>query len=154
VYSRISLDNYWHSWKYRIISLSVTHLLIACVFLSEHRQHKPRVYNDLLSIPPNKVSNRLHNYARDILNKISVHTQRVLLNLFSCGAAPQRGPCLPIHEVSRPHIKTRVGTTPLDKWSACRRDLYLITQHPQQKNIHSLGRIRTRTPGEWPQPKP
>jgi hypothetical protein len=35
--------------------------------------------------------------------------------------------------------------TPLDEWSARRRDLYLTnTQHPQQTNIHASGGIRTR----------
>ena len=39
--------------------------------------------------------------------------------------------------------RTTAGRTPLDEWSARRRDLYLITQHSQQTNIHALGRIRT-----------
>jgi hypothetical protein len=38
-----------------------------------------------------------------------------------------------------------VGRTPLDEWSARRRDLYLTsTQHSQRTNIHALGGIRTR----------
>ena len=36
-----------------------------------------------------------------------------------------------------------VGKTPLDAWSARRRDLYLYTQHSQQTNIHTPGGIRT-----------
>jgi len=39
---------------------------------------------------------------------------------------------------------TTVGRTPLDEWSAHRRDLYLTpdsTQHPQQTNIHAPGGI-------------
>jgi hypothetical protein len=40
-----------------------------------------------------------------------------------------------------------VGRTPLDEWSACRRDLYLRnTQHSQQTNIHAPGGIQTRNP--------
>jgi hypothetical protein len=40
---------------------------------------------------------------------------------------------------------TAVGRTPLDEWSARRRDLYVTnTQHSQQTNIHALGGIRTR----------
>jgi hypothetical protein len=40
-----------------------------------------------------------------------------------------------------------VGRTPLDDWSARRRDLYLTnTQHSQQTNIHVPGGIRTRNP--------
>ena len=44
------------------------------------------------------------------------------------------------------HIQRRitVGRTPLDEWSARRRDLYLTTQHSQQTDIHAPGGIRTR----------
>ena len=42
-----------------------------------------------------------------------------------------------------------VGRTPLDEWSARRRDLYLTnTQHSQQTNIHAPGGIRTRNPSK------
>jgi hypothetical protein len=42
---------------------------------------------------------------------------------------------------------TIVGRTPLDEWSARRRDLYLTnTQHSQQTNIHAPGGIGTRNP--------
>jgi hypothetical protein len=42
---------------------------------------------------------------------------------------------------------TTVGRTPLDEWSARRRDLYLTdTQQSQQTNIHAPGGIRTRNP--------
>jgi hypothetical protein len=40
--------------------------------------------------------------------------------------------------------RTTVGRTPLDKWSARTRDLYMNTQHSQQTNIHALGGIRTQ----------
>ena len=42
--------------------------------------------------------------------------------------------------------RTTVGKTPLDEWSARRRDLYLTThntQHSQQTNIHAPDGIRT-----------
>jgi len=40
-----------------------------------------------------------------------------------------------IHEVSRSHTKRRttVGRTPLDKWSALRRDLYLSTHNTYKR---------------------
>ena len=42
---------------------------------------------------------------------------------------------------------TKVSRTPLDEWSARRRDLYpKNTQHSQQTNIHAPGGIRTRNP--------
>jgi len=43
--------------------------------------------------------------------------------------------------------RTTVGRTPLDEWSARRRDLYLTThtqtQHSKQTAIHDPGGIRT-----------
>ena len=39
--------------------------------------------------------------------------------------------------------RTTVGRTPLDEWSARRRDLFLTTQHSQQTNVHAPGWIRT-----------
>jgi hypothetical protein len=41
-----------------------------------------------------------------------------------------------------------VGRTPLDEGSARRRDLYLTTQHSQEKNIHAPGGIRTHDPSK------
>jgi hypothetical protein len=38
--------------------------------------------------------------------------------------------------------RTTVGRTPLDEWSARRRDLYLTT-HTTRKNVHAPGGIRT-----------
>ena len=40
--------------------------------------------------------------------------------------------------------RTTVGRTPLDEWSARRRNLYLTTHNTQQTNIHAPGGIRTR----------
>jgi hypothetical protein len=41
---------------------------------------------------------------------------------------------------------TSLGSTPLDEWSARRRDLYLTTHstHKRQTSIHTLGGIQTR----------
>ena len=43
-------------------------------------------------------------------------------------------------------LHTTVGTTPLDEWSARRRDLYLTTHNIH--NIHASGGIRTRSPSK------
>ena len=61
-------------------------------------------------------------------------------NLFFCGAATQRGSWPPYSWGFLDHRqrRTTVGTTPLDEWSARRRDLYLTTtQHSQQTKIHA-----------------
>jgi len=43
---------------------------------------------------------------------------------------------------------TTLGRTPLDEWSARRRDLYLIIHNTQERNIYAPNRIRTRNPSK------
>jgi hypothetical protein len=43
---------------------------------------------------------------------------------------------------------TAVGRTPLDEWSARRKDLYLTTYNTHKTDIHSPGGIRTRNPSK------
>ena len=45
--------------------------------------------------------------------------------------------------------RTTVGRTPLDEWSARRRDLYLTTHDSPQTNIHAPGGIRTHDLSRW-----
>ena len=83
----------------------------------------------------------------------------------SFGAAAQHG-LYPPHSLgfSRPHTRRNtVGKTPLDEWSARRRDLYLTTHNTQIKQIsmpssgirtHNLSRraaadLRLRPRGHW-----
>ena len=40
--------------------------------------------------------------------------------------------------------RTTEGRSPLDEWSACRWDLYLMTHNSQQTNIHASGGVRTQ----------
>jgi len=49
--------------------------------------------------------------------------------------------------------RTTVGRTPLDKWSARHRDLYLTTHndHNRQTSIHPVGIEHTVSAGERPQ---
>jgi hypothetical protein len=62
------------------------------------------------------------------------------------GSAAQRGLWFPRITRFLDHTQrlSTVGRTSLDEWSARRRDLYLITQHTQQTNIHASGGIRTK----------
>ena len=65
---------------------------------------------------------------------------------FFCGAATQRWSWFPHSWGFLDHTqrRTTVGRTPLDEWSARRRDhLPDNTQHSQQTNIHAPGGIRT-----------
>ena len=58
---------------------------------------------------------------------------------------PIPGLGLPLRDFSITLRHTTLGRTPLDEWSARRRDLYLYnTQHSQQTDIHVTGEIRTR----------
>ena len=71
---------------------------------------------------------------------------------FRHGAKALSGPRPPHYRGFTITLKhTTVGRTPLDEWSARRRDLYLTThstQHSQQTNIHASGGIRTRNPSK------
>jgi hypothetical protein len=52
-----------------------------------------------------------------------------------------------LHDHTQTH--TTIGRTPLDEWSARRRDFYLTTtQHSQERDIHAPGGIRTRNPSK------
>jgi hypothetical protein len=74
---------------------------------------------------------------------------------FFCGAATQH--------VSRPshswgfldhtQWRTTVSRTPLDEWSACRRDLYLTTHNTynRQTSMSLVGFKPTISADEWPQ---
>jgi hypothetical protein len=44
---------------------------------------------------------------------------------------------------------TTLGRTPLDEWSARRRDLYLRTHNTHKTDIHDPCGIRTRSPSKW-----
>jgi len=69
----------------------------------------------------------------------------LFIYFFFCGAATQSG-SWPPHSwgfLDHTQRRTTVGRSPLDEWSARRRDLYLITQHSHQTNIHNPGGIRT-----------
>ena len=73
--------------------------------------------------------------------------------LFSYGAcSPIAGYGLLILEVFRDHTQrhTTVGRTPLDEWSARRRDLYLTT-HNTQTSMPPAGFEPTISAGERPQ---
>jgi hypothetical protein len=69
------------------------------------------------------------------------------INIFSSVVQqPLVGQGLLIIEASGSHLGTTLGRTPLDEWSARRRDLYLTT-HSTQKDTHPWpSGIQTRNP--------
>ena len=74
---------------------------------------------------------------------------------FCCGAATQRGSWPSHFWVFLDHTQRRstVGRTPLDEWSARRRDLYLTTHntHTRQTSMPPVGFESTVSAGERPQ---
>jgi len=74
---------------------------------------------------------------------------KILLVCLFLAQQPPVGHGLLIHEVSRSHTTT-VGRTPLDEWSARRRDLYLTTDntHNNQTSIPPVGFEPTISAGE------
>ena len=73
-----------------------------------------------------------------------------LLSSFLSRATALEGQDLLIIEASRSHsVKhATLGRTPLDEWSAWRRDLYLTTHNTHKRHIHAPGGIRTRNPSK------
>jgi hypothetical protein len=70
------------------------------------------------------------------LNFRTLYTRLYLDILFVClfpAQQPSVGHGLLIHEVSRSQRRTTVGRTPLDEWSARRRDLYLTTHNTRNR---------------------
>ena len=54
--------------------------------------------------------------------------------------------------VAHTQRRATVGRTPLDEWSARRRDLCITRHHPQQTDVHAPMRFEpTISAGEWPQ---
>jgi hypothetical protein len=87
-------------------------------------------------------------FAKTIVNK-----QNINIYVFPVALRPNAGQDFLVLEVSWSHTQrlTTLGRTPLDEWSARRRDLFLTTNNSLEINIHVRGRIRTHNlSGERP----
>ena len=98
-------------------------------------------------------------------NKTWFTDVHLLRFFFCCGAATQRGSWPPLSRGFLDHTqrRTTVGRTPLDEWSARRRDLYLTTHNTHNRQIsmppvgfetHDLSRraaadLHLRPRGHW-----
>jgi hypothetical protein len=86
---------------------------------------------------------------------ITVMVIRKWLLFFAVAQRPNAGHGLLILEVFLDHtqLRTTVGRTPMDEWSACRRDLYLTAHntHNRQISTPSVGFEPTISTGELPQ---
>ena len=89
---------------------------------------------------------------KPIISNVLYH---LYIYIFSCGAATQRGSWPPHSWGILDHTQrcTTVGRTPLDEWSARRRDLYLTTHntHNRQTSKPPVGFEPTISAGERPQ---
>ena len=90
-----------------------------------------------------------------IVHPFNIKTERV-----SPPQQPPVGQGPLIHEVSRSQRRTTVGRTPLDEWSARRKDLYLTThnthnKHPcprwdsKPQSRRATADLRLRPRGHW-----
>jgi hypothetical protein len=99
--------------------------------------------------------------AQHILLWIEIFLQAISLKqfmiFFYLAQQPPVGHGLLFHEVSSSHKRrTTVGRTPLDEWSARRRDLYLTTHntHNRETSKSPAGFEHTISAGERPQITP
>ena len=83
------------------------------------------------------------------------HIDKHVSLFVSCGAEAQRGPWPPHFLRFLDHTQRRIifGRTPLDEWSARRRDLYLTTHdtHDRQTSMPPVGFEPTVSASERPQ---
>jgi len=73
------------------------------------------------------------------------------VHFFPRGSIAPSGPRPPPHCHNDSRSQSRQATfdsTPLDVWSARRRDLYLTTHNSQETDIHAPGKIRNRNPNK------
>ena len=100
-----------------------------------------------------ETSRRLRNKKKEYL-KVKLINLKLTVCLFLARQLPV-GQDLLIHEVSRSHTqqRTTVGRTPVDEWSARRRDLYLTTHntHNSQTSMPPVGFETAISAGELPQ---
>jgi len=83
------------------------------------------------------------------------NSSSVILYIYSFGASAHSGPWPSPFTRFLDHTqrRTTIGRTPLDEWSARRRDLYLTTHstHNRQTSMPSVGFEPTISAGERPQ---
>ena len=95
---------------------------------------------------------KLHKFLKFKLLKSQFHI--IIIIIIFCGAATQRE-SWPPHSwgfLDHTQRRTTVGRTPLDEWSARRRDLYLTTHntHNRQTSMPPVGVEPTISPGKRP----
>ena len=101
--------------------------------------------------------NRLQTIPSQFVSAHHVSIQKYIINVFLfvfCATAPQRARAS-LFTRFQDHTQRRitVGRTPLDEWSARRRDLYMTTHntHKRQISMPPVGFEPTISEGERPQ---
>jgi hypothetical protein len=90
---------------------------------------------------------RHHNYHNNKIAMVkgSLLRLKIIRNFFfTMAQQPLIGQGLLIIMITLRH--TTIGRTPLDEWSAGRRELYLTTHNTHKRHIHTTGGIRTHNP--------
>jgi hypothetical protein len=87
-----------------------------------------------------------------ILSVSSPTFRNIFFSWFGSSIGPRTPHCWDF-EITLNDTRTHTGRdtlsrTPLDEWSARRRDLYLTTQHSSETDIHAPGGIRTHNPSK------
>ena len=86
--------------------------------------------------------NRIYRTEHTITITIHKHNNIFFLPLWRCGPTRVRVSSF-LRFLDHTQRRTTVGRTPLDAWSARRRDLYVTTHNSQQTNIYVSSGIRT-----------
>jgi hypothetical protein len=133
-----------------------------------HANEKPLLYNKLEN-SMNKLKHKCTHLIETgnectsewILNKLDLHesvhrdtTMKITNKIFFfCCGDPTRVMTSFLRFLDHTQRRTTVGRTPLDEWSARRRDLYLTTHntHSRQTSMPPVGFNPTISAGERPQ---
>jgi hypothetical protein len=84
------------------------------------------------------------NIVRDVDWFNILHCVPSVFFLWRCGPTCAMGSSS-LRFLDHTQWRNTVGKTPPDEWPACRRNLYLTTQHSQETNIKAHGGIRTHS---------
>ena len=125
-----------------------------CIPVPVNADRRERERNYLMMPPTAVVTYRRYTKERNVLHSATGAIVTVVCFCFLWRCGPTRAMTSSfLRFLDHTQRRTTVGRTPLDEWSARRRDLYLTTHntHNRQTSMPSVGFEPTISAGERPQ---
>ena len=150
----------WISEHWKTISLHCINWLVSmteteCVYCAVRAGHCDIIQDKFRLYRLLRIDNNVPFILKNLINVTSyIHTflNRSCFILWRCGPTRARASSF-LRFLDHTERRTTVGRTPLDEWSARRRDLYLTTHntHNRQISMPPVGFEPTISAGERPQ---